>query len=238
MMRFLIFALVLGGCIYESGGTGGSGGGGAGGGVGGQGGVAGAPGDGGGGRPGGFLQVAWNLYDLNTNALISCRQEETVLVSVLSPNMFPCSAMSAQIQLPAGTYDVSIYLLDGNRMVESNVQVPGVVIQDFMQTNIGAIPLRVPNSIGDLLVTWEVDMGGLAVGCQSGELVEIGLGTAQLFDFDCFAGQGTMRSLRAGAYTLSSLLHQGMITEATGPTLPVTVQPYTTTNGGHIVFQR
>jgi hypothetical protein len=238
MMRFLAFALVLGGCIYESGGSGGSGGGGAGGGVGGQGGVAGGPGDGGAGGPGGLLQVAWNLYDLNTNALIPCRQEETVLISVLSPNVFPCSAMSAQISLPAGTYDVSVYLLDGNRMVEANLNAPGVVIQNFMQTNLGAVPFRVPNSIGDLLVTWEVDVGGQAVGCQSGELVEIGLGTSQLFDFDCFASQGTMMSIRAGAYTLSSLLHQGMITEATGPTLPITVQPYTVTNAAHIVFQR
>jgi hypothetical protein len=238
MMRFLIFALALGGCIYESGGTGGSGGGGAVGGVGGQGGVGGAPGDGGGGGPGGLLQVAWNLYDLNSGALIPCRQDETVLISVMSPDVFPCSAMSAQIQLPAGTYDVNIFLLDANRMVESNVQVPGVRIQNFMQANVGPIALRVPNSIGDLLVTWEVDMGGQVIGCQSGELVEIGLGGSQLYDFDCSAGSGTMRSIRTGPYAVSSLLHQGMVTEATGPSFPVTVQPYTTTSGGHIVFQR
>jgi len=237
MMRLLAFALVLGGCIYESGGTGGTGGGGAIGG-GGGGGVGGAPGDGGGGRRGGFLQVAWNLYDLRTNALIPCRQEETVLISGLSPNVFPCSAMSAQLQLPAGNYDVSFFLLDGNRMVESNVQVPGVVIQDFMQTNVGAIPFRVPNSIGDLLVTWEVDMGGQPIGCNSSEQVEIGLGTSQLYDFDCSTGSGTMTTIRTGTYTLSSLLHQGMVTEATGPSVPITIQPYITNNGGHIVFQR
>src|SRR5262245_41342218 len=116
-MRVFIVALALAGCIYESGGTGGSGGGGVGGAGGAGGGVGGS-----GGSNGAALQFRWTLNDQMTNQPISCRQDETVLVSVTGVDMFPCNQMSAQVVgVPAGMYAVSIYLLDANQRVEANV---------------------------------------------------------------------------------------------------------------------
>jgi len=235
-MRFFVVALALGACIYESGGTGGSGGGvgGVGGGPGGAGGGSGGTG----GSPGGIVQLAWTLHDQRSDMIIPCRSDETVLVSVNSLNMFPCNAMFGQITgIPPSNYTVMIYLLDRSQMVEASVSTGNLLITNGMVSDLGTVLFRVPNSIGDLRLTWEVQSGGAPSTCMPGETVEFGLDSG-LFDFACPAGVATMASVRAGPYTLSSALKLGMMVENTVPAFRITVAPYTQTDGGHIIFRR
>jgi len=235
-MRYLIVALALGACIYESGGTGGSGGGvgGAGGGPGGAGGGSGGTG----GNPGGIVQVAWTLRDQMTSIVIPCRQDEMVLVSVSGLDTFPCNAMIGQVTgVPPGSYTAMIYLLDANRMVESSVSTSTITVMSGAVTDLGTVLFNVPNAIGDLHVSWEVQMGGQPVGCTGGETAEFGLDNG-IFDYSCPAGVATLSSVRAGPYTFTSALKLGMAVETTGPSFPITIAPYTQTDAGHIVFQR
>ena len=236
-MRFFMVALALGACIYESGGTGGSGGGGVGGAGGGPGGSGGGSGGTGGG-PGGIIQLAWTLHDQRSDMIIPCRSDETVLVSVSGLDTFPCNAMFGQITgIPPSNYTVMIYLLDRSQMVEASVSTGSILITNGMVTDLGTVVFQVPNAIGDLRLTWEVQSGGLPSTCNPGETVEFGLDNG-LFDFSCTDGVATMTSVRAGPYTLSSALKLGMMVENTAPARPITIAPYTQTDGGHIIFLR
>jgi hypothetical protein len=236
-MRFFVVALALGACIYESGGTGGSGGGGVGGAGGGPGGAGGGSGGTGGG-PGGIVQLSWTLHDQRSDMIIPCRSDETVLVSVSGVDTFPCNAMFGQVTgVPPGNYAVMIYLLDRRQMVEASVSTSSLMVTNGMVSDLGTVLFRVPNAIGDLRLTWEVQSGGLPTNCTPGETVEFGLDNG-LFDFNCSDDVATLPSVRAGPYTLSSALKLGMMVESLPPARPLTVLPYTQTDGGHVIFPR
>src|SRR5262249_10319734 len=96
----------------------------------------------------------------------------------------------------------------------------------------------VPNAIGNLHLSWEVDMGGMPIGCSNAETAYFDLGGGQAWVLACAANSADLMSIRTGFYNVQTSLRSGMFIEAVGPTLGINVAPYTLTDGGHIVFNR
>jgi hypothetical protein len=172
-----------------------------------------------------------------SNARIPCRPDESVLVTANGVDMFPCSATRAvTAPIPAGQYNVSIYLLDVNRMVESTVSLPNVVVQDGRITDLGNVVFVVPNAIGNVHFTWEVWVMGMQSTCSPSESIQFDFGNGNSFLTGCTPLSTVLGPVRTGSYSVNTHLLQGMLVETAGPTVQLSVAPYTTTEGGHIVF--
>jgi hypothetical protein len=170
-----------------------------------------------------------------TGIVVPCRSDETVLVSEVG--LFPCTALGATSNaIPAGTYTVNVHLLDSSLQVVAMDSIPNVVVTDGNVTNIGA-SMYVPNAIGNVHFTWEVQSTGTP-GCYPGESTAFQFDSYQEQEELCGNQDVTLNNVRTGSYSVGTSLRSGFTIDLAGPTIPLAVAPYTTNEGGHIVFQR
>jgi hypothetical protein len=234
-MKYCLAALVIAGCIYESGGGRTSGSGGSGGF--GSGGSGGGPPDAGGQV--GWVQLTWTVGDQQTGARISCRSGETVIIDVGgNTTSFACPMMGATLgPIPVGTYDVRGWLLDGGGNVESMQVIQGITVNPNLVSNAGNMFFLVDNRPGTVTLTWEVR--SMATGnpdtCTMGESVQVDFGNGQIYGFACSLLGTTLSGVSPGYHvaTVSLLTGSTVESQMSGA---ITLPPGGSTDLGHFTF--
>src|SRR5262245_31530754 len=165
----------------------------------------------------------------------SCAAGDTVEIqagTVVDSNI-PCSAMGFTTgSVPAGTYTVTVSLIDVNGTVLSTTPIPNSVIASGVTNDIGHVIFQIG---GAASFTWSLRMNGAPVTCAAGEQVVIDFVTVSPA-FPCTAMAATVGVPEGNYDVVVSLVDSTNTVESQTPVIPVDVTAGQTTVVAPILF--